>query len=92
MKSNVETTSPLPRGFVPATAEETRETKQEAEVVPGSAVMYLVNVEIALEQRDQEDKRRNESVPEPEPEARDTMIARRFFGRIRARCTTNESA
>src|SRR5579862_929496 len=78
--------------FVAAATEETSETKQVAEVVPGSVVVDLVDVQVALEQRCHKHKRRNKSVPESKPEARDSVIVGRSPRCIRARSARHEDA
>ena len=58
-----------PRGCpVAAASKEAGQPEQVAEVVPGSVVVHLVDVQIALEEGDNEDKGGDEPLPDPAPE------------------------
>ena len=48
--------------------------KQEAEVIPSTVVMHLVDVEVPAEQRDDEGDGRREAIPQPIPEAGDMSL------------------
>jgi hypothetical protein len=73
------------RCLVTAATKEASEAEQEAEVVPRSVVVDLVDIEVAFEQRGYKDERRNKALPEPKPEACDRIVfARRSFGLIRS--------
>ena len=51
--------------LVATAAEEAGETEEVSEVVPGAVVMYFVDVQPALEQRNHEHKRRDKALPYP---------------------------
>jgi hypothetical protein len=82
----------LPTRCLVAATGETGEAKQEAEVVPGSVVVDLVDIEVAFEQRCHKDERRNKALPEPKPEARDHVVfARRSSELVRSRSTPSQN-
>jgi hypothetical protein len=57
-----------------AAAKEAGQAKQVAKVVPTSIVVDLVDTKVASEQRSNKYKRRNETLPETEPETSDYVV------------------
>ena len=68
--------------------------EQVAEVVPGSVVVDLVDIEVALEQRCHKHKRRNKApaTGRARSRRRATALAPRSFGLVRARRASSQNA
>ena len=83
---------PPTRRSVAAATEEAGQAEQVAEVVPSSVVVELVDTEVAFEQRNHKDERRNKALPKPKPEARDhVLFARGSFEQVRSRSTSSQN-
>lgn len=79
------------RCFVTASTEEAGQSEKVAEVIPGSAVVDLVDAEIVPEQRHHKHNRRNKALPEAEPEARDyVLVVDRPVELVNARRTSRQ--
>ena len=77
---------------VAAATEETGQAEEEAEVVPSSVVVDLIDGEIAFEEGGHKDEGSNKALPEPQPETRnDIALAGDTFGLIRSRSTPGEN-
>src|SRR5258708_12825558 len=77
---------------ITATTEEAGETEQVAEVVPSSIIVDLVDAEVAFEQRGHKHERRDKTLPEPKPEARDLAVfVCRSFVLVRSPSTPSQN-
>jgi hypothetical protein len=66
-------------------AEEAHQAEEVSEVVPGSVVVDLVDVEAGYEERNDEHERGNKALPESEPESGyGVLVAGRAFQIVRA--------